>query len=80
MGSPGRIVQSDIFRNAPLDRAGAPAVGPALDELLEDDDVVQLLHRLMPAREIPSMNVFWANRKANNSGALIITAAAMSPP
>ena len=80
MGSSGRIVQSEVFHNAPLDRAVSSSVGLAVDELFEDGDVVPLLHRLIPAREIPSMNVFWANRKANNSGALIITAAAMRPP
>ena len=66
--------------DATPDRAVPPSAGLAVDELFEDADVVPLLHRLRPAREIPSMNVFWANRKANSSGALIITAAAMRPP
>lgn len=66
--------------DAPSDRAVPSSAGLAGDELFEDVDVDPMLHRLRPAREIPSMNVFWANRKANSSGALIITAAAMRPP
>lgn len=66
--------------DAPPDRTVPSPAGLTVDELFEDAGVVPMPHRLMPAREIPSMNVFWANRKANSSGALIITAAAMRPP
>ena len=66
--------------DASPDRTVPSSAGLAVEELFEDADVVPVPHRLIPAREIPSMNVFWANRKANSSGALIITAAAMRPP